>query len=523
MAKKYGIPILGLLVIVTLVVYVIGCGGGSGGTSSGGGGGTLTVSGTLGPDYFASVAPNGFLARFLAFLSPLAYAIGTSGVDQVIAIPMERGALAGWSMERSLTATINPDGTFSLPLATDTDWLLLLVNSTITGTGRYVGSVALSTGTNNLLNVPATDAGISTLNLGTLSQSGRDAVSGNTVNGTEFNMTASQLASMAKTSDIFHNAMNIVNNYDPNTRIWYQMRPNFFWEGNYSLLDNQFSDPNSYSLTSSISNNGINFQMDTNSTSVTMDQICSKSVTVEFVPPADIVDKSGNTWGPSNPISSADIAGCQTVYTDGCQSGNCRETISSPGSVFYASDAYGDIPGESISYGMQTYFSSVPTGLWLWKVNGPTVGQFDIASVSPPVTAGGGPKGYVPSYKLTVDPGTHQIMAIDINWYYYDEGTSSYVQLASSDLGVLRHFIGQTEVSFDVTYGGSRKKWDCYFDPVTTTQIVPSAGSGQGCPASPDTWYYNDPSHPATNTGLGGFHETGGFGYYFQFFAPMGV
>jgi hypothetical protein len=507
MARRNGFPILVLFVVAALgVTYVVGCGGGSS-SGSGSGGGTLTVSGTLGPDYLASATPGGFFARVLRYLNPQAYAVGASGVDQVIAIPMSRGELSGWSMQSSLTATVNPTGTFSLPLTTDSDWLLLLINTTIMGPGRYVGSVALNTGADSMLNVPATDAGISTLDLGTLSQSGQDAVSGNTVSGAAFNLTADQLASMAKTSDIFHNAMNIVNNYDPDTGIWYQMRPNFLWNGDYSALAASYSDPNSYSFSG---NGGINFQMDTNSTSVTMDNICNKSVIVEFVPPV------------GSPISSADITGCRTVQTDGCEAGDCRETF---GSTFFASNAYGDVPGESISYGMQTYFASVSPGLWRWTVDGSAVGQFDIAAVSPPVTAGGKPKGYVPSYKLTVDPATHRITAIDIKWYYYEEGTSSYVELLPSDLGVLKHFIGQAEVSFDVTDGGNRKKWDCYFDPVTTTHIDPSvgvAGAGGGCLASPDTWYYNDASHPATNTGLNGFFETGGFGYYFQFFVPMG-
>lgn len=510
MVRRYGLPVVLLGVLVSLLVaYSLGCGGGSGGTAAGSGAGTLTVSGTLGPDYVASAAPRGFFARALSVLNPEAHAVGASGVDQVIAIPVQRGELSGWSMERSLTATVNPTGTFSLPLTTDTDWLLLLINSTITGYGRYVGSVALSTGTDTMLNVPATDAGIAALDLGTLSQSDQDAVSGNSVDGADFNMTADQLASMATTSDIFHNAMNIVNNYDPDTGIWYQMRPNFMWNGDYSSLAADYPDPATYSFTG---NGGINFQMDSNSTAVTMDDICDGVVTVEFVPPS------------GDPISSAEISGCQVVYTDGCEGGNCRETVNSPGSAFFASDAYGDVPGQTISYGMQAYLSSVPAGLWSWNVDGETVGQFDIAAVSPPVTAEGMPKGYVPSYRLTVNPATNQITAVDIKWYFYDEGTASYVELAPSDLGVLRHFVNQTEVSFDVTYGGNRKKWDCYFDPVTTTHIVPSAGvagAGGGCPASADTWYYNDPSHPETNTGLNGFFDTGGFGYYFQFFVPI--
>lgn len=479
----------GFLFLSIIAFALAGCGGGGGaGTTTSGSQGSVTVSGLVGNGYSTAGASK---------------AAVSNTVDMVVAIPIDRGYLSGWSMTESLQTAINNAGSFSLSLTTDRDWLLLLINNSVSGAGRYVGSVALNTGSDLLLNLPATDAGISMLDLGTLSGLGMNAVSSSIVNGADFNLTSDQLTAMAKTSDIFHNAMNIVNNYNGVTGIWREMRPNFYWEGSFAeLVAAGGSDPNSFSF-SGTGNHGISFQLDTNDTSITMADICNGSAIVEFA-------------GVSNTISSAG-ASCGPVVTDGCASG-CTEAT---GNLFFASDAYGDVPGQTISYGMQYYFSSMPTGAWQWKINGSTVGEFDVAVVSPPVTAGGKPKGFVPSFKLTVD-GNKVITAIDVRWYYYDEGIGGYVLLAPSDLVVLKHFLNSAEVSFDVTTQAGRLKWDCYFDPVTTTRIVPSVGLGadSGCPATPDTWYYNDPGHPDTNTGLMGFFGTGGFGYYFQFFVP---
>jgi hypothetical protein len=62
-----------------------------------------------------------------------------------------------------------------------------------------------------------------------------------------------------------------------------------------------------------------------------------------------------------------------------------------------------------------------------------------------------------------------------------------------------------------------------YIDPAVETSFNPAdpryASTCQADPVHKD-WYYQDLTHPETNTGLMGFYETGGFGYFFDYFKP---
>jgi hypothetical protein len=64
-----------------------------------------------------------------------------------------------------------------------------------------------------------------------------------------------------------------------------------------------------------------------------------------------------------------------------------------------------------------------------------------------------------------------------------------------------------------------------YIDPSVETSFNPadpryaSTCQADSNPAFRD-WYYNDPTHQETDTGLMGFYETGGFGYFFDYFKP---
>jgi hypothetical protein len=143
---------------------------------------------------------------------------------------------------------------------------------------------------------------------------------------------------------------------------------------------------------------------------------------------------------------------------------------------------------------------------------------FDIASINPPVTSGGQLKGFVPAYKLVIAP-TQKITRVDVAWLYYDG--AAYTKIDAADLKILKHFIGGIEAKFDVTYGNTRRTCEMYIDPSTETSfdpLDPRYVSTCQADASHKDWYYGDPGHPETNTGLMGFYESGGFGYFFDFF-----
>ena len=73
-------------------------------------------------------------------------------------------------------------------------------------------------------------------------------------------------------------------------------------------------------------------------------------------------------------------------------------------------------------------------------------------------------------------------------------------------------------------YGGTRRTCEMDIDPTTETSFDPQdprfASTCQADALNKD-WYYGDPTHPETNTGMMGFYESGGFGYFFDFFKPL--
>jgi hypothetical protein len=511
--------IVGIVLIFFVAVFIIACSGGDSAAPAAAAAAApapstpatqIQVSGTVdnGTYIIAAKSSSVYLAKVLSIIGFATTANAGGGsptVDKIVAIPMLNGYLGGsWPcMLNSQSATINAtDGTFTLALTKDYDWLLMLINSSFTGPGRFVGAVTANIGSSNsLMNLPMTDSTKTTMPLGTISRpspTSGDALTGNTVGTADFNLTANQLTSIAKTGQLFRNGMNLINNYGAfgnGTEVWYTMRPNFWWYGDYTTLTSAFSDP------TLLSYQGMNFQIDTNSTAVNMDGICSGSTIVTLTPPSSIT-MGGNTYDPTHPISTAGAV-CESLNSG-------RQTT---GSDLYADDSYGShVSGPPLTYSVEAYFAptTIPSGFWNWKENGVLKASFDIADVNPPILATGQPMGFVPSYRINVD-GSNKITSVDIQWFYYDTSTSTWKgPLAPADIKVLKHFIGQVEVSFRRNYGGNQQNEDIYVDPATTN-VVPTK-----------TWYYGlHGTNPIQEVEvLEGFYETGGFGYYFMFYNP---
>ncbi len=507
-----------MFLVLALSIAGTGCSGGGGGggnsnPNNGSTGGTIQLSGSVGAGYASAPKPGFFanLLRAVGIGTPAYAALADPVVDQIIAIPVTGGSLAARNMPSAVTAAINADNTFSLTLANSEDWLLVLINSAATGTSRFVGSLALNTGSaDSLLNLPAAGATISALDLGVVSRplpTSNDAISANAVTSTDFNMTAGQLSTLAKTDDIFRNAMNIVNNYEQygnGTGKWYQLRPDFHWSGNFTSLAAATALDSAPSMTYT----GMNFQLDQNVDGVTMTSICSTAGIVALHPPqsAGVITMGTKTYDYAHPITNSGT---------GCQAWNGTTDQETTGSDVYACNGY-----QNITYGILASFTSgnIPSGFWEWKENGVVRAAFDLADINPPVTATGQLKGFIPAYKINTDT-SNKITSVDVAWYYYDNGT--YTALAPADLSVLTHFVQRLEAKFDVTYQGTRRTCEMYIDP-TVTSFNPSdpafASTCQADPAHKD-WYFMDTTHPQTNTGLMGFYESGGVGYFFDYFA----
>lgn len=442
--------------------------------------GDVRVSGALSATPAAAMLP-------LAVAPP---AVGAA--DQVIAIPMSRGSLGGWNMTRSETAALGAGGTFTLDLDRASDWLLVLANTTVAGSGRFLGSVNVRTGVGaDLLELPLTTAAIDVLSLGTVTHTATwDARSGTTVDAASFRLSDAQLLAVARSDDVFRNALNIVNNYGTyaGPGVYWDLRPDFAWWDTASSLSAGFSDPARLAA----GYRGMSFQLDSNQTEFGIDALCAHSTVVTFEPPS-AVTIDGVPYSPASPLTSAGVT-CDTLVT------NQGTSLRGWSGRLYMSGGYGASPALSVGAASEN-----PAGEWTLRVNGAVRARFDVAGVNPPVTAAGAPTGFVPSFRVNTQPDG-RITSVDVRWFYFDG--AAYVPLAAADLGVLRYFIAALELDFASEVNGTVVTEDVYLDPAAATSAAPTR----------HVWYYGGtPPTPQQAAGLMGFYETGGFGHFFHF------
>jgi len=510
--------VLAVAVMATSVILSACSGGG------GGGGGAaaqptpkIQLSGSIGTGYAVAAKPSSlYFARvlsYLGFASSAYAALGDLDVNQVIAIPVYNGSLSARNMPGQTATIDSATGGFNLSLAKDRDWLLLLINSNLTGTSRFVGSLALNVGSSDsLLNFPATDSTLTTMSLGTVSRpslSTTDALTSKIVGTADFSLSTSQITAMAKTDKFFRNAMNIVNNYEQfgnGAGKYYQLRPDFHWEGSLASL----VTAGALSSAPSLTYKGMNFQLDQNTDSVTMPNVCTITGIVALHPP-ELVTMGTKTYDYANPIKNSG---------NGCSLWNGGPAVQTDYNGIYASNGY-----DHISFSVIDSFptGTIPQGFWEWKENGVVKAAFDIANINPPITNTGQLKGFIPAYKIITDVNK-KITSVDVAWYFYDGGT--YTPLAPADLKVLKHFVSGVEAKFEATVSTNRRTCEMYIDPSVETSFNPAdPRHASTCQADSNPvyrdWYYNDTTHPETNTGLMGFYETGGFGYFFDYFKPF--
>jgi len=329
-------------------------------------------------------------------------------------------------------------------------------------------------------------------------------------------MSANQFTAFANSDDVFKNAKNIINNYNTTTGVWYQLRPDFTWDGDYDVIDGAFSGP-------TWAYQSYNFQMDTNATNLNIHNLCSvgsgtwSPVVVGWTPPSDVTDNF-TTWGLSNPMTNS-AATCTTYMSDGVQATEASGDNTNP---FYATDAYWGAYG-TISYSMPVWLSGpIPAGNWTWSEGGVVKASFD-PSVSTPVDGSGNALGYVPSIQLTTEggPGT-AITAVDVQWWYFDQALNDYTQVTTAeDYAVMSHFIERAEVIIESAVGAPTRRHSSFgFDPTVASEgqlALPASGV--------DMWTYADTSCGTlldSDAGsVGVFYSSGGIGRYFFARAPI--
>lgn len=483
-----------------------GCSSGGDGVSSSATTSKVTLNGSVGSGYtVASAETNTLFARLISYLENVAYAAVGVNVNTVTALRIENGALSTYSVINSVSANINADGTFSLSLDKNYDWVLLLMDKNATGTARFIGTVALNNNNmDSLLNLPTSSMTTSSIALGNINDAGSSVgMTTNMVNSADFSLSAAQLLTLAKTDDSYKNAKNLVLNYNQTTGVYYKLRPDFKWRGTYASLSTTASDPAAYTY------NHYNFQLDSNSSDVAaMSDLCGTTpvTTLKIFPPLGTTAVSTNpsiTYSNTIPITN-DSAVCSSVTNNGVTATEASEY--GTGGDFFASNAYGNI-----SYSFGGYIGgTIPAGYWDYKVNNVLKGQFDISAVAP-LAMNGATKGFSPAIKVNKDVNG-KIVSVDITWYVVSANGSTKTLLAPSDLSILKHAISTGGIYFD-NFAGTRRYESINFDPSTQASVTPVG-----------TWYFDIlPSGAAANElalGIGIFYESAGVGYFIDFFHP---
>lgn len=506
--------IVTLLVIGLPVVFGInGCGKKSKsdkGTTAGGSSAipSIVLVGEIGTGYNYAYTPSNLFEKFCHAFSNKAYAVDPS-INKVIAIPFEGGYLGDYCVINRKEATINASGSFSLSLEKNMNWLLLLVDTTaIDPKNIFVGYVALNVnGSDGLLEIPATTAAGSTLDLGTLNNTGDTALSDNTsIAATDFAMTAGQLLSLAKNDELLKLVKNLFINYNFATGTYYTLRPDYKWRGDYDAISNTFYAPAAYQYIS------YQFQFDTNSTALTLDQIGGTSGTaktlIELYPPTGAIVTTVNGtpvefYTGSLPISNYNNGAALTKI----QKADLTWEVQCPD--FFASE----MPEGGISYslGSANLEGDIPPGYWNWVISGTLTGEFDVA-VATPITATTKIKGFVPVIRANV-AANNTITSIDVKWYTLNEAGTDYVEV--TDITILKYLIGsRVDLYIENSYGGLRR-YDNFQLDLTQNQTTVTPGYGAGW------WYYggNGPDEQRAWS-FGIFYSAGGVGHFFEYFAP---
>ncbi len=492
------------LVAILIAVVIIGYNGCGGSKSSSGSSevAKLVLTGKIGSSYVIAAAPSNILDRFCSIFQPQkAWASYSNGaINKVIAMPYEGGYLGEYTILESKLVDINLDGTFSLSLEKDRNWVLILVDSNATGREKFVGYVAMKMNANDsALLAPVSSATASSLDIGTINQSATDtslALTENTLTTTAFSLSQSQLLDLAKNDDLLKIVKNLYFNYQGG--IYWNLRPDYNWSGDYSTISGTgFPNPSTFTFSG-----GYSFQLDSNFTGITIQQFIgpptgTPKALLELYPPASVEAKdSGFIYNVSTPISNLNNT------TGGPTAGGEWEAWAND---FFAGERYGNI-----SYSIGSLTGTIPSGFWKFGVTNTgtatllSSAEFDVAVASP--ISGTTIKGFVPSIKLNVD-GSKIITSVDIKWYYWNG--SSYSEV--TDTSALKSLVGSFDFMIDNTTGGIRRYESTGHD-VSVTNVVP-----QGIPAG-TPWYYGnfgEGIEAQRAESIGVFYSCGGIGYFF--------
>ncbi|ADU65699.1 hypothetical protein Selin_0961 [Desulfurispirillum indicum S5] len=310
----------------------------------------------------------------------------------------------------------------------------------------------LTEGEDGLIGLPISVVESEAIDLGEVSLGDdEDAVAEETVDDTHFALNASQLLALAKNDNVFRNAKNIVANFhvdDAGEETWYAIRADFSWQDTTLLNDNdsEYSDP------ANLERESCEFQMDTNSETLTIQHICGEDVDKV---PVGLFSPDGNTSLTNSDAVSCEVENGVTNYiSEYLFAGSNPEHTDKTLSYVFKTDSVDDLDA----------------GYWEWREDEVVKAVFDLGIASP-VAAEGKPAGFVPSIKLDwTEDGI--LAAVLFQWYYHD-GTGYVLVEDESELSMLRHVLEKVEVGLYEMGHDTDTVEKIDFDPAEQFTIAP--------------------------------------------------
>jgi hypothetical protein len=279
----------------------------------------------------------------------------------------------------------------------------------------------MSDASESMVLMPVSDANAD-INLGSLTANGGETSSGQSItqNSSVFNMSVGQLLSLARTDDIYKTIKNIYVNFTDTSHHTVGVR--LMYNQSMAALKNMYSTPSAYRLTDyavSVFTNDFD--------AGTLDAAKNGSLQFALIPPAPILSIYDATtfYGPDNPLTLS----YQGTYLNWDYDGQ-----------------YGTGRIRNMNYAFNCLTGDVPTGKWVFRVNGAEKAAFDL-SVTTPLDSAGNTIIYVPSLKI--DTGADdRILGYSLKWMLYDPGTQSYQDVPAADEALLRKMVHDPMVGF---------------------------------------------------------------------------
>lgn len=355
-----------------------------------------------------------------------------SGIDQAVAVAHDHGTV--WFEETPpIVAPVEPGGSFSFDLATNRDWVVLLVNSMAEPEERVRAYVTIGDVEASLVNIPVTKARTN-VDLGELDAEGDEAQSETTVAqaSESFTLSPSTMAEMARVDDAFRSVVNAYLNWHDDGQVAYSITPSVIWSDPLGRLMDGTSTPQGYTFL------GYGLTLRTNDPRIDVEAICNGSKVLRIVPPADVRVATGETLGADSPVQ---FAGPPEMHQEAMACGDQH---------FMSVGRWGDggiaditVPATNYLHLTNAHFVDIVEGWWHLELDGEVLATFDL-NLASPVDAALHPTGAVPAGQLAID-GSGLLTSLGIDWLRWDEPAAAFAPL---ELEPLQQLFYATKTTF---------------------------------------------------------------------------